>query len=229
MTHNRQLLNTHRLRKTSKKFSQISVNRKRKLDQFTHRPGLELLDYLSKIRGKQKSNIFPFKAPKKIHEEIKPIPVPNLDVPNLNPPSHEIVIDRFKAFKPPKESSDFLPQLIDEYVLETDMPSKGNEKPRVYHIKLSIFQRPSNSEYLGELYLDRDHQKGERNGVACRFSLGTKAQANKYINQFTEILTEGGKKSVRNYNERVAPAQTAPVSYNTFKKNTKRFTPLFLL
>lgn len=217
INHNRQLLNTHRLRRTARKFSQVTVNRKRKLDQFTYRPGLELYDFVTRLRNKPKtvgpSNA---KVTKKLQDEIKPIVVPNLDVPILSPPSQPVVIKEFKAYKRPRETSDCLPQLIEEYVLETDMPSKEKDRPRVYHIKLSILQRPSNSEYLGELYLDRDHKKGERNGVACRFSLGSRAHATRYIQQFTEIFTEGGRKSVRNYKEKIAPGQTIPVSFFFF-------------
>lgn len=218
LNHSLQLLNTHRLRRTARKFSQVTVNRKRKLDQFTHRPGFELHDYITRLRSKPKTAIISSSSTssrigKKVPEEIKPVSVPNLDPMFLNPPTQGVNIKEFKAIERSKETSDCLPQLIEEYVLETDMPSKDKGK-RVYHIKLSILQRPSNSEYLGELYLDRDHKQGERNGVACRFSLGTRAHANRYIHQFTEIFTEGGRKSVKIkyglsqvYRERIALAQ----------------------
>lgn len=99
-------------------------------------------------------------------------------------------------YQPPKESSDYLPQLVEEYILETEMPSKNNSK-RVYYIKLSILQRPSNFEYLGELYLDRDHKENERNGVACRFTLGSRLHATKYVQQFTETFTKSGRQNVK--------------------------------
>ncbi|KAJ8927891.1 hypothetical protein NQ314_019596, partial [Rhamnusium bicolor] len=166
--------------------------------QFTHTHGLELFDYINRTRTTPKIGSSPnltSKSVKKVQEDFKPIPVPNLDPPLL-------------------KTSDCSPQLIEEYVLETDMPSKEKGIPRIYHIKLSILQRPSDSEYLGELYLDRDHKKNEQNGVACRFSLGSRANANRYIHQFTEIFTESGRKSVRiryglspGYKEQVAIAQ----------------------
>lgn len=209
--------NTHEFRRMAKKFSQVTVNRKRKLDQFTHKPGLEILDFVSRTRTKPKigaTQNLSSKPVKKLSEDIKPVPIPNLECPQISPPSNEVVINEFKTYTRPQATSDCLPQLIEEYVLETDMPSKDKDKPRVYHIKLSILQRPSNSEYLGELYLDRDHKKNEQNGVACRFSLGSRANATRYIHQFTEIFTESGRKSVRiryglspGYKERVASAQ----------------------
>ncbi|XP_044256126.1 uncharacterized protein LOC123006037 isoform X1 [Tribolium madens] len=226
INHNRQMWNTHRFRHEARKFSQVTVNRKRKLDQFTQRPGLELYDFLTRAKTKSKTGNSVSKSNKKPQNEMKPIPVPNLDPPPIGPPSQGVFINEFKTYQRPKETSDCLPQLIEEYVLETNMPSKEKGKQRVYHIKLSILQRPSNSEYLGELYLDRDHKKNERNGVACRFSLGSRANANRYIHQFTEIFTESGRKSVRiwyglspGYKERVAMAQAQAQAQNAAQTN----------
>lgn len=190
LNHNRHMWNTHPVRKMARKFFSVTVNHKRKLDQCTYIHGLEL--YYLMLKNKVKTAT----PHKKAHEEITPIPVPNLDVPLLSPPTGGVNITQFKAYQRPNETSDCLPQLIEEYVLETDIPLKEGKK-RLYHIKLSILQRPSNSEYLGELYLEWDHKQNEQNGVACRFSLGSKAHANKYIQQFRDIFTENGRKRVK--------------------------------
>lgn len=168
----RYMWNTNKFRRMARKFSQVTVNRKRKLEQFTYCPGLELFDFINKSPTESKSapsHTVTSKYVKKTQEDLKPVPVPNLDAPLLSPLTESVVINQFKTYQPPKETNDFLPQLIEEYVLETDMPSKEKGKPRIYHIKLSILQRPSNLEYLGELYLDRDYKKDEQNGVACRY------------------------------------------------------------
>lgn len=68
-----------------------------------------------------------------------------------------------KAYEPPRESKDCLPHLIEKYILETE---RGQN--RIYHITLSILQRPSNSEYLGELYVDIDYREGDKKGASCR-------------------------------------------------------------
>nr|CAI5870379.1 unnamed protein product [Callosobruchus analis] len=222
----KQIFNTQKFRRMAKKFSQVTVNRKRKLDQFTYRHGMELFEFLNRSKNKPKIGALTQKGATlskrpststctSQENTIKQVPVPSLEPPlHLTPPTQPIVIESLKSYPRPKETSDCLPQLIEKYVLETDMPSKDKSQPRVYHIKLSILQRPSNSEYLGELYLDRDHKENEQNGVACRFSLGSKANANRYIHQFTEIFTESGKKAVRirygsspSYKERIAMAQ----------------------
>lgn len=201
--HKRQMWNTFAIRRQMRKFTQVAINRKRKTDQFTHTHGLDLSDYLFRARQRPRhllsSNSFDssisstWKIPRKASDVMKPIRTPNLDLPTtLKPPSFVNVEEHATAFERPRETKDCTPILIEEYILETD---RGGG--RVYHIKLSIYQRLANSEYLGELYVDRDYQKNLRNGEACQFSLGTRAHANRYIQQFTEIFTEEGRKSVK--------------------------------
>ncbi|EAA00809.5 AGAP012403-PA, partial [Anopheles gambiae str. PEST] len=200
--HRRQLLNTAPIRRQAKKFSQVAVNRKRKTDQFTHNFGLELSDFMNKYRARPprqqsiRRGVVSFTLPKKPSEVVPTVNLPNLELPELASPS-EVNVEKYaRKYEAPKESRDCIPQLIEEYILETDrVVNRGDT--RVYHIKLSIFQRPSNSEYLGELYVDRDYRENERNGEACQFSLGTRAHAHRYIQQFTEIFTEEGRKSVK--------------------------------
>lgn len=226
MQYERQLFNTHELRRQMKKYTQISINRKRKLDQFTHHYGLELCDYLTRLRTRPRSCVgstatiaannsssngnanplvsatmltsFASKVPKRPRDVLRPIRPPRLDYPaNLKVPDQLVNVEKYaKTNERPRETTDCQPQLIEEYILETERDD--NEGRRVvYHIKLSIFQRPSNSEYLGELYVDRDYREGIRNGESCRFPLGTRVNANRYIQQFTEIFTEEGRKAVK--------------------------------
>ncbi|XP_036326025.1 uncharacterized protein LOC118739037 isoform X2 [Rhagoletis pomonella] len=218
----RQLFNTHELRRQMKKYTQISINRKRKLDQFTHHYGLELCDYLTRLRARPRTSSlvnanaaaatapssnplvsamltsFSSKVPRRPRDVIRPIRPPRLEYPsNLKVPEQLISVEKYaKTYERPRETTDCQPQLIEEYVLETEREENAGRRV-IYHIKLSIFQRPSNSEYLGELYVDRDYREGERNGESCRFSLGTRIHANRYIQQFTEIFTEEGRKAVK--------------------------------
>lgn len=71
-----------------------------------------------------------------------------------------------KAYMRPEETEDCSPHIIEEYILEVP----GSQGEVVDHIKLSILQRPATSEYLGELYMDKNHREGEQNGASCRFA-----------------------------------------------------------
>lgn len=121
------------------------------------------------------------------------IQTPNLELPEKLEPPVEVDVNKFaRAYDRLRETKDCIPQLIKEYQLQTDAANGGK-----YLVKLSIYQRPSNSEYLGELYVDHNYKKDERNGKACQFVLYTLAHANRYIQQFTEIFTEEGRKPVQ--------------------------------
>ncbi|XP_026738762.1 transcription factor SPT20 homolog, partial [Trichoplusia ni] len=210
------LFNTPRIRRQAKRFSQVAVNRKRKLDQFTHYHGLELLDLIHRQRAKNSRQSVPHtrltsKYPKKPPEVFKPIEPPKMDILPLAVPSEPGGPLRLaRAYERPRPTPDCQPQLVEEYILETEKTSP-HAGAGFFHIKLSILQRPSDQEFLGELYVDRDHVEGERNGAACRFTLGSRLQANKYIQQFTEIFTEEGRKSVRI--RHIVPGQLPRVSF----------------
>ena len=85
------------------------------------------------------------------------------------------------------------PQLVEEYVLET----ADERQNRVYHTRLTILQRLANDEYIGELYVERDYREEDKKGSTCSFLLGTRTNAQRYINQFTEVFTEEGRKNVK--------------------------------
>lgn len=113
-------------------------------------------------------------------------------------------VDVEKYARPLNRRSDVVDmsaQVLEEYILETaerqSHPERGQTTAaRVYHTRLTILQRQATEEYIGELYVERDFKDEEKKGSTCRFDLGTKTDALKYINQFTEIFTEEGRKSV---------------------------------
>jgi len=83
---------------------------------------------------------------------------------HVEPPDpSEVLRLGIKACEEPLQSNECLPQLVEEYILQTE-----RAQGRVYHIKLSLLQRPSTTEYFGELYVDRDFKEGQRNGASCR-------------------------------------------------------------
>lgn len=206
--HKKQRLSTAPLRRTARKFSQVTVNRKRKLDQFTAHNSLQLYDFITRRKAKLRA-ANPGKQTKKTNEGVLPTPppVPSEEMPPLQPPTVKPEVFKYaKQYEKSRETTDCSVHLIEEYILETE---RG--QGRIYRIKLTILQRLSNLEYLGELYVDRDYKEGEKSGASCRFVLGSRVHANRYIQQFTEIFTEEGRKSVRITH--VIPGQQHRVSY----------------
>lgn len=172
------LLTDHQLMRQAKKFSQVTVNRKRKLEQLAQPEGQTIHDLMQKFRTKRRGLA-----------TNTACPPPSLKIPELSAPKQTDVLRFAKLYERPRETKDCSPQVIEEYILE---PAESQD-----YIKLSILQRPATSEYLGELYMDKNHQDGEKNGSSCRFTLGTRAVANHYYQQFKEIFTEEGRKNVK--------------------------------
>uniref|UniRef100_A0A1B6EGG4 Spt20-like SEP domain-containing protein n=1 Tax=Clastoptera arizonana TaxID=38151 RepID=A0A1B6EGG4_9HEMI len=199
--HMRHALNTPSLRSTARRHNQIAVNRKRKLDQVTAKPLPHLAEFLAKKKSQPSRHAARTHSQQAINNVAK-----HQKKDDQHPPiDYWADVHRFaKPLDRPLETLDCTPLLVEEYILETE---RG--MGRVYYIKLSILQRPSNCEFLGQLYVDKEYREGESNGASCRFSLGSRAQANRYIQQFTEIFTEEGRKSVRITH--IVPGQPARV------------------
>jgi hypothetical protein len=96
---------------------------------------------------------------------VPPPPTPlDSKMPDLTVPEGGVDVMRFaRAYERPRETNDCSPLLIEEYILESE-----GFNGKIEHIKLSVLQRPSNAEYLGELYIDMDYKDKEKKGTSCR-------------------------------------------------------------
>ena len=83
----------------------------------------------------------------------------------ISPPSGPTdVLKHARTIQKRPEVNDLTPHIVEEYILET--AERGAQ--RIYHTRLTIFQRLANEEYLGELYVERDYRENENKGSTCR-------------------------------------------------------------
>lgn len=193
VNHQRYIFNTEPLKKCAQRFSLI--NRKRKLETISQNNSTDLHDFILKKKQKLKSSntLSKQKAPRMV------LPAPCLETkkPLTLPDVNSVNTSKFRSYKIPRETRNCMPHLIEEYILDTDRQCEKDAKKMYHlHIKLSILQRPFNSEYLGELYLDVDYEEGKNNGASSRFTLGSRSYVDKFIRQFTDMLTKKGRKSM---------------------------------
>lgn len=180
------------------RFSQCAMNRKRKVDSKTQNYGLELPDFLlraKKVQALKRSAMTALRPPE-VQGNSEMGQKPTNEVNALRhgrkyPKLSDNYNDGEKKNEKYRKIDDWAPQLIEEFTLETERDNG------IYHVKVSLFQRASNSEYSGELYVDRHYKPNEVNGKTCRFVLGSQVHANRYIQEFKEIFTEEGRKSVK--------------------------------
>ncbi len=153
------------MRRTLKKFSQVGANRKRKLDQCSAPSDLRLFDFIVNV-NKNYKKITPQEVLQK-HQaavrsnarmtSLKTGPETNGVVVNgvLPPPGEVLTFARQLPKR--SETSDMTPHIVEEYILET--AERGTA--RIYHTRLTIYQRLANDEYLGELYVERDFREND--------------------------------------------------------------------
>lgn len=220
--HSRTKFSTVPLRRhATKRYSQAGQNRKRKLESLAAPPELALHDFIRNLNSATVSAAAGSGAPPgkrkltpvealRVHQESSVASVRSAEASQPQSWTHgslslaspelrlavpaQVDVQKFvRPIAKRPETSDMTPQLVEEYVLET--AERG--QARVYHTRLTILQRLANDEYIGELYVERDFREDDRKGSTCRFLLGTRTNALRYINQFTEIFTEEGRKNVK--------------------------------
>ena len=207
----RQKFATPAMRRHAKIFSQAGLNRKRKLEETAAPPPeLQLHDFVHKrpnhknaqemlqqhqamMRANLRSILQGQQAPPA--STTSSVAASSTISPNSNLDSLIVtdVSKHARAIQKRADVNDMTPHVVEEYILET--AERGAN--RIYHTKLTIYQRLANEEYLGELYVERDFNERDKKGSTCRFVLGTRPHALRYINQFTEIFTEEGRKPVK--------------------------------
>ncbi|XP_064482049.1 transcription factor SPT20 homolog [Ornithodoros turicata] len=180
LQHRKGRLCTNNLQRMARRHSQVALNRRRKLEHFPAPPHLKAHEFITQYR-KRAPRRSPNLSPSKQLESWKPKKTP-LAVPQ------KIEVEKFATVKEkPELTSDNTPVVVQEYIMETE---KGSGK--MTHV--TILQRPTDQQYFGKLYVDRD---GQKNGTSCEFNLGSQVNVNRYLNQFREIFTEEGRKAVK--------------------------------
>ncbi|CAH1268062.1 SUPT20H [Branchiostoma lanceolatum] len=187
--HHRLKFSTKPLKRCAKRFSQTSANRRREMTTTPAPPHLFLHDFLQKRKEKRPHPPVDLKVGKACVDMWKQRSL------NLSAPSHVEVENYASALEKPKSTSDNTPITVEEVVLEAE---RSNNK--ILHSRVTIQQRPTDNFYQGELYVDRDHQPGDskrENGTSCKFPLGSKVNAQRYIQQYKDLFTEEGRRSVK--------------------------------
>ncbi|XP_064634340.1 transcription factor SPT20 homolog isoform X1 [Lineus longissimus] len=193
--------NTRSLKRSAKKFSQIAVNRKMKMLRSAAPKHLRLHDFILKRKDKARTH-----PPVNLKVGKTCVDMWRQRNVHLTPPENIEIEQYAKALERPKATIDFTPVMVEEFILEAE-----RTQGKVSYTRLVIQQRLSDDFHSGELYVDRDYVEGVLRGSTCRFPLGPRENADKYIQQFTEIFTEEGRRPVKITH--MVPGQSPQVSF----------------
>ncbi|XP_067132678.1 transcription factor SPT20 homolog isoform X2 [Centruroides vittatus] len=187
--HRKHLFSRRSFKKLARKHSQANINKKRKFEHCPAPPNLKLYDFLAKRRNKSNSQpLINLKLSKQVTDNWKQQEV------NLKSPE-SIEVEKYAisnaCLKDLKDytAADHDLTVVEEYIMEAE---KTPEKKQYTHI--TILFRASAQEYFGKLSIGQDAQQI---GTSCCFKLGNSENVKKYIDQFTEIFTEEGRKHVK--------------------------------
>ncbi|XP_041054473.1 transcription factor SPT20 homolog isoform X6 [Carcharodon carcharias] len=195
LVYNKQKMNTRPMKRCMKRYSRPALNRQQEIAQFTPPPHLKLFDYLQK------------------RKERKPVPPIDLkisragscvDMWKQNPcqlavPS-EIDVEKYakveKASKPDDSQTAAWPihEANDEYVFEWE----GTD--RVHASKLTIYQSSDDPLFYGKIQMTKDPKPEEENEhlvTHIPFPIGTKAEADRFVKQYFEVLQQDTKCPVK--------------------------------
>nr|XP_037277504.1 transcription factor SPT20 homolog [Rhipicephalus microplus] len=180
LQHKKARLSNHMISRMAKKHSQVAINRRKKLEQCATPPYLRAHDFITQYRKRVPASTplptMPSKADFWVQKRAT-MPVPQ-----------EIEVEKLARVKePPKPTLDNTPLVVQEFVLETE-PNTGKLT------RVTILQRPTDEQFFGRLYVDRE---GNNKGTSCEFNLGSQANVTRYLDQFREIFTEEGRKAVK--------------------------------
>lgn len=189
---------TDSVRKTARRFLQVTKNRNNKLEKKTHYHQTELASHLAvERRGLRRETA------RRMHalELKKPSPVEVVEMIGVKsiPP---IVATR---------GFDWQPKNTERLMFETDRDNCQ------YRVRVELFERATSCEVTGQLTLERQ-KVGQSSGRMCPFKLSSPLAARRYVKEFMGIFTEEGRKFVKITHERETRAGREVMEMQTGEK-----------
>lgn len=191
-------LATDAVRKTARRFLQVTKNRNNKLEKKTYYHRTELASHLTiERRGLKRDTV------RKIHlQELK------------KPTQFEgVEMTSVKTLQPvaPTRGFDWQPKNTERLTFETDRDNCQ------YRVRVELFERATSCEVTGQLTLERQ-KVGQSSGRMCPFKLSSTLAARRYVKEFMGIFTEEGRKFVKITHERETRAGREVMEMQTGEK-----------
>ncbi|XP_070196914.1 transcription factor SPT20 homolog isoform X2 [Littorina saxatilis] len=202
MTRRQKMFNEPSIKRSMKRYSQVALNRKRKLAQGPAPKELRLLDFLHKKRDKTKTPAKTMKSVDTWRERSVNLAAPQ----DFEMPEH-----LFKVPERPHSPNENL-IVVEEHRLERD----PNQEHRMLAV-ISVYRQRLADGFVGRLYLDHDYSGDDstQQGCACLFPLGIRQNVDRYLDQFRDLFTEEGRRLVKITTSK--PGQAEQVMYTAIQ------------
>ncbi|GCB73777.1 hypothetical protein scyTo_0002859 [Scyliorhinus torazame] len=195
LVYNKQKMNTRPMKRCMKRYSRPALNRQQEIAQFTAPPHLKLFDYLQK--RKERKPVPPIDL--KISRAGSCVDMWKQNPCQLTVPS-EIDVEKYAKVEKASKSDDLQTavwpthEANDEYVFEWE----GTDQ--VHASKLTIYQSSDDPLFYGKIRMTKDPKPEEENELLVThipFPIGTKAEADRFVKQYFEVLQQDIKCPVK--------------------------------
>ncbi|XP_078078412.1 transcription factor SPT20 homolog isoform X12 [Mustelus asterias] len=195
LVYNKQKMNTRPMKRCMKRYSRPALNRQQEITQFTAPPHLKLFDYLQK--RKERKPVPPIDL--KISRAGSCVDMWKQNPCQLTVPS-EIDVEKYAKVEKASKSDDLQTavwpthEANDEYVFEWE----GTDQ--VHASKLTIYQSSDDPLFYGKIQMVKEPKPEEENEhlvTHIPFPIGTKAEADRFVKQYFEVLQQDIKCPVK--------------------------------
>ncbi|XP_032878119.1 transcription factor SPT20 homolog isoform X3 [Amblyraja radiata] len=193
LLYNKQKMNTRPMRRNMKRYSRPALNKQQEIAQYTPSPHLKLFDYLQK--RKERKPVLPVDL--KISRAGNCVDMWRQNPCQLTVPS-EIDVEKYVKVEKINRSDELQTwpphETNDEYIFEWE----GTDQ---FHAsKLTIYQSPDDPLFYGKIQMMKDPKPEEENRhlvTHIPFPVGTKAEADRFVKQYLEVLQQDTKCPVK--------------------------------
>ncbi|XP_060682137.1 transcription factor SPT20 homolog isoform X5 [Hemiscyllium ocellatum] len=195
LLYNKQKMNTRPMKRCMKRYSRPALNRQQEIAQFTPPPHLKLFDYLQRRKERKPAPHIDLKISKagSCVDMWKQNPC-QLTVPS------EIDVEKYAKVEKASKSDDSqtavwpIHEANDEYIFEWE----GTDQ--VHASTLIIYQSSDDPLFYGKIQMTKDPKPEEENEhlvTHIPFPIGTKAEADRFVRQYFEVLQQDTKCPVK--------------------------------
>ncbi|XP_067842022.1 transcription factor SPT20 homolog isoform X11 [Heptranchias perlo] len=195
LLYNKQKMNTRPMKRCMKRYSRPALNKQQEIAHFTPPPHLKLFDYLQKRKERKPAPPIDLK----ISRAGNCVDMWKQNPCQLTVPS-EIDVEKYAKAEKASKSDDLQTavwpahEANDEYIFEWE----GTDQ--VHASKLTIYQSSDDPLFYGKIQMTKDpkpEEEIEHLVTHIPFPIGTKAEADRFVKQYFEVLQQDTKCPVK--------------------------------
>ncbi|XP_069747796.1 transcription factor SPT20 homolog isoform X3 [Narcine bancroftii] len=195
LLYNKQKMNTRPMKRNMKRYSRPALNKQQEIAQCTPSPHLKLFDYLQK--RKERKPVLPVDL--KISRAGNCVDLWKQNPCQLTAPS-EIDVEKYAKVEKISRSDDLQAVVWPPHETNAEYIFEWEGTDQVHASKLTIYQTPDDPLFYGKIQMMKDPKPEEENKHLVPhipFPIGTKAEADRFVKQYFEVLQQDTKCPVK--------------------------------